>query len=207
MSVVPRLSPGACPRRLHAFGPSAALLSLATLIGSLLPGCLDHELPPGDDGEAPQVFIALQRDFADFRDWQAYDVESFQHEGVEGEVVVYLNRLPPRDAEEFPVGTILVKTVEMGDPEQWAVHAMVKRGGDFNASGALGWEYFDLGINDEDTPVILWRGFEPPGEGGYTVVPGLDRDETVEADCNGCHGAETENDHVLSELLRLSELS
>ena len=197
--------------RARSLAIAQALLCVAWVAG----GCLDHELPPEDeDGDAangggtqPEVFIALQRDFADFLDWQAFEVDAVEHAGAQGKVVTYLNHLPPRDADAFPVGTMLVKTVEVGKPTTWTVHAMVKRGGTFNEQGAFGWEYFDLAINGDGVPVILWRGEEPPADGGYTVAPGVEADGSMESDCNGCHGAERSNDHVLGDMLDLDALS
>jgi len=183
--------------------PRRARDCTALVVALTLGACLDHELPPDEGAADREVFIALQRDFADFLDWPAFELATVEHGGASGEVVVYLDRIPPSGAEEWPVGTMLVKTVEVGAPTSWVIHAMVKRGGDFNAHAALGWEYFELAINDEGTPVLLWRGEEPPGEGSYLPTPGLGAETTMEADCNACHAASSENDHVLSEPLRL----
>lgn len=182
-----------------------AVAACAAVFG--LTACLDHELPPGEDADGQDVFIALQRDFADFQDWPAFDLGTLEHADVEGQVVVYLERLPPRDAEVWPVGTRIVKTVELGEPTSWVIHAMVKRGGDFNAGGALGWEYFELVLDAEGTPVLRWRGEAPPTPGSYLPTPGLATDaDEEEPDCNGCHAATNDNDHVLSEPLRLEAL-
>lgn len=174
-----------------------ALLALA--------GCLDHDLPE-DARSEPDVFIALQRDFRDFRDWMQFPLRTaVMHAGVSGPVVAYLNELPPEDADAFPTGTIFVKTVEIGPATEWTVHAMVKRGGGFNAQGALDWEYFDLAINDDDIPVIMWRGEKPPSDHGYESLLGGGADPTTEVDCNSCHTGSDE-DAVLSEPLALDEL-
>jgi hypothetical protein len=171
----------------------------------LLCGCLDHELPAAGAGER-DVFIALQRDFRDFRDWMQFPLRTaVMHAGVSGPVFAYLNELPPADATVFPVGTIFVKTVEIGPATEWTVHAMVKRGGGFNAQGALDFEYFDLAINDDDIPVIMWRGEKPPTDHGYENLLGGGADPTLEADCNGCHTG-SDRDAVLSAPLALDEL-
>lgn len=172
----------------------------------LLTGCLDHELPEQDSSDNRDVFIALQRDFRDFRDWMQFELRTaVMHAGVSGPVFAYLNELPPVDASEFPVGTIFVKTVQIGPATEWTVHAMVKRGGGFNAQGALGWEYVDLAINEDDTPVIMWRGEKPPTDHGYENLLGGGADPALEVDCNGCHTGSDE-DAILSDALALDEL-
>jgi hypothetical protein len=128
-----------------------------------------------------------------------------------GPVVVYLKQLPPLDATSFPVGAMLVKTVEIGQPSTWEVHGMIKRGGSFNARGALGWEFLDLSVDEDCTPRINWRGDRPPRDHGYKSLPGLEPEGEMmmDADCNSCHGtpAARENDGVLSKPLRLGDLS
>ena len=181
---------------------------LLWLVPLALAGCLDHELPPDDTGGEREVFIALPRDLRDFRDWMSFELRDVDmHAGVAGKVVVYINRLPPPGADVFPVGTIVVKTVEVGDPTSWVVHAMVKRGGMFNAQGAYEWEFFDLAINEDGVPFVLWNGEEPPSGHGYESLPGLNREPTTNDDCNSCHGAASDNDSILSEPLDLDELS
>ena len=178
----------------------------ALLACGSLAGCLDHQLPSDGAGEERDVFIALQRDFADFRDWMRFPLRTaVMHAGVSGPVVAYLNELPPADASEFPVGTIVIKTVEIDPATEWTIHAMVKRGGGFNAQGALGWEYVDLAINDDDVPVIMWRGERPPSDHGYESLLGGGVDPALEVDCNGCHTGGDE-EAILSDELELDAL-
>lgn len=146
--------------------------------------------------------IALQHDFADFRSWERFalgQMPATAGHPVSGPRYVYLNRRPPPGSREWPVGTMIVKTTETGDPTSWEIHAMVKRGGDYNARGAVGWEYFDLRIGNSGVPVVLWRGPAPPAGGGYQTSTGA-------ADCNGCHATPEAlaNDAVLNSQLRLS---
>lgn len=185
-------------------------LVLAALSALVLCGCLDNELPPdaalGDD----DAFIAVPRDFCGFRDWMAFELRDVtMHAGVSGKVVVYLKQLPPTGATSFPVGSMVVKTVEAGEQSGWEVHAMVKRGAGFNARGALGWEYFDLGLDDDCTPTVHWRGDHAPRDHGYKSLPGLEQETGATVDCNSCHGAAgaRENDAILSKPLRLGDLS
>lgn len=170
--------------------------------------CLDHRLAPDEDevgvaGSA--VYIALQSDFRDYEDWMQFDADvEGEHGGVVGTITEYLNELPESGADEFPVGTMIVKTVQPKDGPTPAIHAMVKRGGTFNKSGALGWEYFELQKNEKGTPLIAWRGAAPPTGERYKNLLNPNAD-TVEADCNGCHVA-SKNDAVLSDALQLDAL-
>ena len=79
--------------------------------------------------------------------------------GVEpGPAFVYGRTHAPHGARRWPVGSILVKTVENGEPPDWTIHAMVKRGGRFNREGAIGWEYFELAFEDDgETLRVLGR--------------------------------------------------
>lgn len=174
-------------------------------------GCLDHQLEEGAEQGSGDTFIALPRDFCDFRTWMPFELRDVDmHAGVTGKLMVYLKQLPPAGAAEFPVGTMVVKTVEVGDEAAWEVHAMVKRGGTFNGRGALGWEYFDLGLDGDCTPRVHWRGERAPRDHGYKSLPGLEeQDMGPDADCNSCHATEAarDNDAILSRPLRLDDLS
>jgi hypothetical protein len=172
-------------------------------------GCLDHELAPDDRSDVgvpgSAVYIALQSDFRDFEDWMKFDTEVMgEHAGTLGMISEYLNELPETGATEFPVGTMIVKTVQPKDGPAPAIHAMVKRGGTFNKTGALGWEYFELQKNDKGTPTIAWRGQKPPTGEKYKNLLMPDSN-TMEADCNGCHEV-SKNDAVLSDALQLDAL-
>jgi hypothetical protein len=73
---------------------------------------------------------------------------------------------------------------------------MAKRGGGYNADGAVGWEWFDLVFAEDGlTPVIDWRGIEPPSGTGYLCWM-EDGDTAIIADCNGCHVGSSANDYV-----------
>jgi hypothetical protein len=173
-----------------------------------LAGCLDNQLAPDDDPKnvgAAGAYIALQSDFRDYEDWMKFDTEVMgEHAGTVGTITEYLNQLPEMGSDDFPVGTMIVKTVQPEDGPAPAIHAMVKRGGTFNKTGALGWEYFELAKNDKGTPVIVWRGPKPPTGEKYKNLLMPDAN-TMEADCNGCHVG-SKNDAVLSEVLQLSAL-
>ena len=178
------------------------------LLALLATGCLDHELPPDERevaGNPAAVFIAQQGDFADFEEWTAFEIEkSAQHGAAKGVVTEYLSEMPAPDSEAFPVGTMIAKTVETDAGVAPEIHAMVKRGGTFNQRGAVGWEYFELQKNSKGTPVIIWRGTQPPNGERYKDLLNPDAN-MMEADCNDCH-ADSPNDAVLSDVLRLSAL-
>lgn len=181
--------------------------ALGFLLLSFGAGCLDSE---GAESTEETSFIAVQQDFADFATWDSFEIELDGAEGTrahsgDGPLMGYINQLPPAESTEFPVGTILVKTVEAGAPQDWTIQVMVKRGGNFNALGALGWEYLDLEINAENTPVILWRGEAPPSGHGYEALGGTETE--IELDCNSCHAVHPEKDYVLSDELSLQELA
>jgi hypothetical protein len=174
----------------------------------LLSGCfvvLDHELPV-DNTE----FVASRDDFADFQSWPSVVVGTqpglAPHEVSERRV--YLNFAPPDDATAFPPGTIIVKT---GSGEEATggvgdeIHAMVKRGAGFNADGALGWEWFEIALDNNGEPLLVWRGAEPPAGENYGCPVGQVC-ETA-ASCNSCHAdAGGANDSVNSPALQLGNI-
>ena len=137
-------------------------------------------------------FVAQDSDFQDFSAWQSWPMDatapgSFHTTGAR---IVYLNRKPPSDATTWPVGTILVKTLENGSGDTFA---MVKRGGDFNAEWARGWEWMEIS-KQTGTWQIVWRGDTPPDGAGYT-------EDGVS--CNLCHAMARANDWVQSKALQL----
>ena len=72
--------------------------------------------------------------------------------------------------------------------------AMVKRGANFNALGARGWEWFEL-VEGPRGVAINWRGLGAPDGEGYGGDP--------LGTCNSCHQMAAGNDFVLSEALTL----
>jgi hypothetical protein len=129
----------------------------------------------------------------------------FEHPPGHGSTV-YINRMPPPWAHEFPVGTIILRVTPADRLDEWEAHGMVKRGGGYNAEGARGWEFFDLHLTDAPDSVaptahIAWRGESPPEGDGYEPGEGQ-----VLLGCNHCHGAYAENDSVLGPELDLRTL-
>lgn len=177
--------------------------NLALLACVLAGGCEEPSPSP-----PPTEFIAVERDFADFEaSWTRFDrgpgFTLVPH--PEGHSFVYLDELPPAGSTSFPLGTRIVRVTETPEPpETWEVHAMVKRGGGFNADGASGWEFFELVLEPQPdgsrVPRVKWRGTGPPDGDGYTPPDG----GTEVLGCNHCHGAFTPNDSIIGEELDLA---
>jgi hypothetical protein len=163
----------------------------------------------------PSVFIALQRDFANFLSWKKF---YFGDEPLQGHPVGprygYVKQVLQPGERSYPVGDVIVKVIESPPspspspwpspvPEQnWDIFAMAKRGGNFNTDGAKNWEFFTLKIDANGVPVIVLRGTDASdtssGAHGYLGVTG-----NVIL-CNGCHGdpAEAKHDYILNPELQ-----
>ncbi|MDP3274629.1 MAG: hypothetical protein Q8Q09_05495 [Deltaproteobacteria bacterium] len=182
--------------------PQRALIS--TLLLSLVSSA------PLSCGETQTQYLALDRDFQGFLQWPQRALGSTTIAGhPAGPRVLYRrpnDQLPPwagpspdagDDAgpPQFARGTILVKTVEVGPVTDWEIFAMVKRGGDYNHNGAVGWEFFSLKVLPSGAVIVVGRGLIPSAD-RYTD-PGTGQALT----CNQCHGttAARARDSVLSE--------
>ncbi len=169
------------------------LLALSLLVG----GCDERHV-----AAAPSTFVAFGRDFADFEGWRSFDRGLDRVPPThDAHSVIYVDSLPESATDHFPVGTRIVRVEQHGEqPTQWELHAMVKRGGSFNASGATGWEFFELTLDGQRRPTIVWRGEGPASGDGYRAPEGGDL-----LGCNHCHASATYNDSVLSPVLSLSD--
>lgn len=200
-----------------ALGAAVALLVAAGLAIAYAPMPPPASIEPGTEQteaeRAPSslperdTFIAMMRDFAGFSDWSRHAVQgAMLPVGVQdGPTYIYANVAPP-DASRWPVGTILVKVIESGaQPEQWTIHAMVKRGVPFNGDGAVGWEFFELSLPNglDEPPLILWRGTGPPSGHGYASATVDAGPEGIPLVCNDCHSAAWQSDGVLTPALAL----
>lgn len=169
----------------------------AALAVCLLLGC------GGDDPTEPGGFIALTDDFRDFRTWPRVAVgESTLAAHPEGPRFAYANRPPPPLGDPYPVGTIIVHSIEQSDDlATWELFAMAKRGSGYNAAGAVGWEFFHLEFSARGVPVIGARGLNPMVGATYSGGAGP---TTQGSGCNRCHAApgNEANDYLLSPLLR-----
>jgi hypothetical protein len=159
-------------------------------------GCGKDAEPPALPARTP--FVAFERDFQDFRDWLEVEVPKLEPQGVthtEGDVRQWINARPAPGATSFPVGTMIVKEVTNEAKKTHQVFAMVKRGGDYNRQGALGWEWFELGERPDESFAIAWRGMNAPAGDCYAGDP--------LGGCNGCHLLAAKNDYVKSTTLAL----
>lgn len=138
--------------------------------------------------------IAFAKDFSGFRAWPSRSIDSAVAAGsthVSGPRTVFIKQPPPPEATEFPVGTLIVKETAADGK----IFARCKRGGGFNTTGAVDWEWFELQENVSGEVGIKWRGFGPPAGEMY----GGD----ATGGCNGCHTVAKANDYVLSPWLAL----
>jgi len=171
------------PKRLR-MASLARLLPLLPLAASACTGHAEQSL-----ASTREPFIALERNFQGYQHWAGVELANRPEPGgthVAGETHEYINHAPAAGAKAFPVGTILVKTVE--SQKKSDIFAMVKRGNGFNASGASGWEWLGLRARADGSVAIVWRGVNPPDGESYGGDP--------RGGCNGCHGAAAKNDYV-----------
>jgi hypothetical protein len=170
-----------------------AALGAAALSACGAPGSADSS----DGASDGSTFIAFGDDFSHFTAWKSFqdDVGPSTDPHTMGPRTEYINALPPEGATRFPVGTIIVKVIE----DTATIFAMVKRGGGFNADGAVEWEWFELGDNGDGTYAVQWRGVAPTSSTDpYTKMGNT---------CNDCHGGFASNDYVESTKLQLSVLA
>jgi hypothetical protein len=139
--------------------------------------------------------IAVAADFEGYEQWSSFelgasDAGSSSDGGVHDfgfRRKVYVNALPPPGQRPFPVGTLIVKE------EPFDTLVMAKRGGSYNAKGAVGWEWMELKRASTGDVAIKWRGLGPPLGEEYKASG---------TTCNDCHAARPENDSVLSAPLQ-----
>lgn len=146
------------------------------------------KLPPVEPG---LDFVAFSGDFQGFRAWPSFTMPAAPDQGggahVAGDRTVYVNQVPPAGATEFPKGTIVIKEMKGADPK---LFAMVKRGGGYNGTGAVDWEWFEVReLSGDSLMDVEWRGVGPPAGEEYAG--------NAEGGCNGCHAA-SPHDGVLS---------
>ena len=145
----------------------------------------------------PAPFIAFERDFQDFRAWTEVVMPRLEAQGVThklGKAREFINARPGSDTTAFPVGTIIVKEVT-DDEKKTQLFAMVKRGSDYNRSGAHGWEWFELRERADESLAIVWRGINAPNGEDYAGDP--------VGGCNLCHELAKKNDFVKTTTLAL----
>jgi hypothetical protein len=175
---------------------SRIVVIASALVAVALIACGSGSGSGGGEADAPSTFLAFTSTFEPFRTWTSFHSDGPPDDGtftpdVLGPRTQYINKLPPHGATEFPTGTVIVEVRENGTGK---IFGAVKRGGNFNTTGALNWEWFELG---ENPVVIQWRGLGPPSGEMYGGDPN--------GGCNACHikcGAG--NDYVCSSKLSLA---
>ncbi|HVT07063.1 MAG TPA: hypothetical protein VHO67_06380 [Polyangia bacterium] len=178
-------------------------------------GALGCSAAPSANSDGGGIFVAFASDFNGFHNWPnsapatpspdlpPVDAGGLAADGGTGDGGVhplpeteYWNRSPPPGSTAFPVGTIIVKETQEADPTKRQVFAMVKRGGDFNASGAVNWEFYELVNNANGSVTVSWQGYGPtnPSMDLYGGNPNV---------CNDCHKKAAANDYIWSAALQL----
>jgi hypothetical protein len=144
-------------------GFTLALLVAAGWLG----GCGGATKPPVEQ------FVAADSDVADFWTWYT---QPFVADAVAdivyppGSRVGFLNHRPPAGTTSYPLGTIIVKAIENDNvPANWELFGIAKRGGDYNAAGAHGWEFLLLRV-DDGVAHIYSRGLTPTVDGRADMV-------------------------------------
>ncbi len=140
-------------------------------------------------------FIAMASDFNGFHSWTSFYLTSDLAPGdnhINGPRHIFINHVPPPGSTAFPVGTIIVKETDTppGPVTSRTVFASVKRGGDFDPTGDVDWEWFALQNLPDGTEGILWRGPGPTSGGVYG--------NGQLGGCNTCHGVAKKTDYVLT---------
>ena len=188
----------------------ALALALALALGGGAAGCSTS--PPATTGT---TFVAFASDFNGFHSWPSavampspnlppVDAGGIGPDGgaTDGGVhpvpeTEYWKLPSTPTGNEFPIGTIIVKETNEVDPTARQLFALVKRGGDFNPTGAVNWEWFELKNVADGSAVISWHGYGPPS-GSADIYGGNP------AVCNTCHEKAAANDYVWSAALQLS---
>jgi hypothetical protein len=193
-----------------------ALLFAGVLVAGGLNGCSSSTssvaVTSKDAGSSvPAVYVPYPSDFCNYAtSWTKYVEPDAGGDGIitpssladggfihtgggRTEYVKFLNGPPAHGATEFPVGTIIVKTIDA----QQQIFAMAKVGGGYNPNlpdgGPLNWEWLELPAGD--CPVdFVWSGAEPPMNQAYGGTPQA---------CNDCHSGYPENDYVASPKILL----
>jgi Cytochrome P460 len=179
--------------------PRSSMLAILSLL-LLVADCSrrrSQPMPVAFNSQGP--FIALERDFQDFRSWEAIDLPDKSPQGithVAGKRREFINQRPGAGSRNFPVGTMLVKEILTGAQEGHQLFAMVKRGGGYNSDGAPGWEWFELREREDRTIGVVWRGINAPKGEHYGGDP--------MGGCNSCHEVSAKNDFVRSRALALA---
>jgi hypothetical protein len=111
--------------------------ALGVVAITLVAACSDSGGSPtagtdATDQGAGGTLIAFTPAFEGWRTWEKFSLGEGSAQGqahLAGPRTEYLNKRPPKGSTAFPVGTIIVKELEVGTLGDRKVFAMVKRGG------------------------------------------------------------------------------
>jgi hypothetical protein len=174
-----------------------------TLLPIVFVACAVNDTAP--DGGPPDAvalsaaevpFLAMASDFTGFHSWRSFAITADIAPGdshINGPRHVFINHAPPPGSTQFPVGTIIVKETDPGPVTQRTVFASVKRGGGYDPTGDVNWEWFSLQNLASGDEEILWRGAGPSAGGVYGTG--------TLGGCNACHGGARSTDYVLTPAL------
>ncbi|MDB4987268.1 MAG: hypothetical protein JWN04_2446 [Myxococcaceae bacterium] len=159
--------------------------------------------------DAALTYLPSESDFNGFHNWpsQAAIAPPNAPTGPHslGNMTVYLNRRPAPGSKAFPPGTLIVKETDEADPTKRQTFGLAKRGGDYNANGAHGWEWFEFTNRADGTVFQKWRGLGPPPATGGDPADNCSGYGGDPAVCNGCHLAAAPNDYIWTTGLDLSK--
>ncbi|HEX4456565.1 MAG TPA: hypothetical protein VIA18_01265 [Polyangia bacterium] len=166
----------------------------------------------GSDMTSPvPEFIVQDSDVAGFTSWYSQPFVADPLSDIvypPGSRVGFINHLAPAGATAYPLGTIIIKAIENStDPTTWELFGMSKRGGDYNAAGAVGWDFMLLRFQD-GVPHIYSSGLTPIVDGNPDM--GAINEGSYFAGgqiaCDVCHGQKdyAPYDHIIDHPFELN---
>ena len=113
-------------------------------------------------------FQAQDSDVADFPSWHSQPFIADPLADIvypPGSRVGFINHAAAPGTTSYPIGTIIIKAIENDNvPAHWELFGMSKRGGDYNAAGAIGWDFLLIRY-ENGVPHIYSSGLTPTVDG------------------------------------------
>ena len=139
-------------------------------------------------------FIAQDSDVADFPNWYSQPFVADPLADIvypPGSRFGFINHPAPPGATSYPVGTIIIKAIENDKvPAHWELFGMSKRGGDYNAAGAIGWDFLLIRY-ENGVPHIYSSGLTPTVDGNPDMQAAVNEGSYFaggQIACDVCHG-------------------